>query len=135
MNTTMRAAVLESARTIKVQPRSTPELKPGMVLLRVRRAGICGSDLHYFDHGCCGAFVPTRPFVLGHEFAAEVTAIGEGVTNVQVGARVTANPADPNSAHAARRNARSIDGTRRPPPTSQARPRIVSNRIVCSTAY
>ncbi|MCX6932132.1 MAG: NAD(P)-dependent alcohol dehydrogenase [Verrucomicrobia bacterium] len=93
MNTTMRAAVLESARTIKVQPRSTPELKPGMVLLRVRRAGICGSDLHYFDHGCCGAFVPTRPFVLGHEFAAEVTAIGEGVTNVQVGARVTANPA------------------------------------------
>lgn len=63
-----------------------------MVLLRVRRAGICGLDLHYFEHGCCGAFaLPTRPFVLGHEFAAEVAALGDGVKNV--GARVTANPA------------------------------------------
>lgn len=89
----MRAAVLESARTIKVQARPTPELKAGMVVLRVRRAGICGSDLHYFEHGACGAFVPTRPFVLGHEFAAEVAAIGDGVDQLQVGARVTANPA------------------------------------------
>jgi L-idonate 5-dehydrogenase len=93
MNTTMRAAVLESARTIKVQPRPTPDVKPGMVLLRVRRAGICGSDLHYFEHGACGAFVPTRPFILGHEFAAEVAALGDGVKNVTVDARVTANPA------------------------------------------
>ena len=89
----MRAAVLSSARTIHVQARPAPELKPGMVLLRVRRAGICGSDLHYFEHGSCGAFVPTRPFVLGHEFAAEVAALGDGVATVTVGARVTANPA------------------------------------------
>ena len=93
MNATMRAAVLEGPRTIRVQALPTPELKAGMVRLRVRRAGICGSDLHYFEHGCCGAFVPTRPFILGHEFAAEVAAIGDGVDNVPVGARVTANPA------------------------------------------
>lgn len=89
----MRAAVLHAAKTIQLQSAPVPELKPGMVVLRVRRAGICGSDLHYFDHGCCGAFVPTRPFILGHEFAAEVAAIGEGVNTVRVGARVTANPA------------------------------------------
>jgi len=64
-----------------------------MVRLRVRRAGICGSDLHYFEHGSCGAFVPTRPFVLGHEFAAEVAALGDGVDGLTVGDRVTANPA------------------------------------------
>lgn len=93
MNPTMRAAVLEAARTIRIRSRPVPELQPGMVLLRVRRAGICGSDLHYFDHGCCGAFVPTRPFVLGHEFAAEVAAVADGVSTVTVGARVTANPA------------------------------------------
>jgi len=93
MNTTMRAAVLEGAGKIRVQARATPELRTGMVLLRVRRAGICGSDLHYYEHGCCGAFVPTQPFILGHEFAAEVAAIGEGVVNMSVGARVTANPA------------------------------------------
>jgi L-idonate 5-dehydrogenase len=64
-----------------------------MVRLRVRRAGICGSDLHYFEHGSCGVFVPTRPFVLGHEFAAEVAALGDGVDGLTVGDRVTANPA------------------------------------------
>jgi len=89
----MRAAVLLAAKRIQLQSAPIPELKPGMVVLRVRRAGICGSDLHYFDHGCCGAFVPTRPFILGHEFAGEVAAIGEGVNTVRVGARVTANPA------------------------------------------
>jgi len=93
MSSTMRAAVLHAAKTIQLQSAPVPEPKPGMVVLRVRRAGICGSDLHYFDHGCCGAFVPTRPFILGHEFAAEVSAIGEGVNSVRVGERVTANPA------------------------------------------
>lgn len=93
MNATMHAAVLERARALKVQARPRPELKAGMVMLRVRRAGICGSDLHYFEHGACGAFVPTRPFVLGHEFAGEVTAVGDGVDSVTAGVRVTANPA------------------------------------------
>ena len=89
----MRAAVLHGARKIQVESVPPPEIKPGMVLLRVRRAGICGSDLHYFEHGYCAAFVPTRPFILGHEFTAEVTAVGEGVDSPKPGARVTANPA------------------------------------------
>ncbi len=93
MNSTMNAAVLHAAKTIKVEAQPVPELKPGMVLLRVRRAGICGSDLHYFEHGYCAAFVPTRPFILGHEFTADVAAVADGVDSVKVGARVTANPA------------------------------------------
>jgi len=93
MNQTMRAAVLHGSKTIRLEARPRPELKPGFVLLRVRRAGICGSDLHYYEHGCCGAFVPTRPFIMGHEFTADVAAVGDGVESVPVGARVTANPA------------------------------------------
>jgi L-idonate 5-dehydrogenase len=93
MNTTMTAAVLHGAKEIKIEPQPMPELKPGMVLLRVRRAGICGSDLHYFEHGYCAAFVPTRPFILGHEFTAEVVAAADGVETVKAGARVTVNPA------------------------------------------
>lgn len=93
MNNTMRAAVLHGANTMRVESFSQPELKPGMVLLRVRRAGICGSDLHYFEHGYCGAFVPTQPFILGHEFTAEVAAVGDGVDAVKAGAHVTVNPA------------------------------------------
>lgn len=89
----MKAAVLYGAKDIRLEAYPRPELLPGMVLLRVRRIGICGSDLHYFTHGYCAAFVPTRPFVLGHEFTAEVVEVGEGVKGVTPGARVTVNPA------------------------------------------
>jgi L-idonate 5-dehydrogenase len=89
----MTAAVLHGAKTIKIESQPWPELKPGMALLRVRRAGICGSDLHYFEHGYCATFVPTRPFIPGHEFTAEVAAVADDVENVKTGTRVTANPA------------------------------------------
>jgi L-idonate 5-dehydrogenase len=88
----MLAAVLHGAKDIRVENCPVPDLLPGMVRLRVRRAGICGSDSHYFEHGHCGPFVPTRPFILGHEFTANVEAVGEGVTAPAVGARVTVNP-------------------------------------------
>lgn len=89
----MFAAVLQGRRSLRLESKPRPGVPPGKVLLRVRRAGICGSDLHYFEHGCCGAFVPTRPFILGHEFTADVAEVGEGVEGVKVGTRVTANPA------------------------------------------
>jgi L-idonate 5-dehydrogenase len=89
----MLAAVLHGAKDIRLEQYAQPELGAGMVLLRVRRAGICGSDLHYFEHGYCAAFVPTRPFILGHEFTAEVVAVADGVDSVKAGARVTVNPA------------------------------------------
>ena len=93
MNTTMHAAVLYAAKDIRIVSVPIPKLNSGMVMLRVRRAGICGSDLHYYEHGYCAAFVPTRPFILGHEFTADVAAVADGVENVKVGDRVTANPA------------------------------------------
>ena len=93
MNETMNAAVWHGAKDIRLEPRRRPELKPGFVLLRTRRVGICGSDLHYYEHGFCAAFVPDRPFVLGHELTADVAALGDGVATVKVGERVTVNPA------------------------------------------
>lgn len=89
----MRAAVLHGAKGIKLESMAIPEIVPGMALLRVLRAGICGSDLHYFEHGYCAAFVPTRPFILGHEFTAMVAALGDGVDSMKAGTRVTVNPA------------------------------------------
>jgi L-idonate 5-dehydrogenase len=89
----MKAAVLHGAKDIRIEGFRDPELKPGMVLLRVRRVGICGSDLHYFEHGYCAAFVPDRPFVLGHELTAEVAAVAADVDEVKTGERVTVNPA------------------------------------------
>jgi L-idonate 5-dehydrogenase len=93
MSASMLAAVLHAARDLRVEPRPVPELSPGMVLLRVRRGGICGSDVHYFEEGRVGSFVVTAPFVLGHEVCGEVAAVADGVTTTSVGQRVVVNPA------------------------------------------
>lgn len=88
----MKAFVLHGARDIRQETVPRPAPGPGEVLVAVRAAGICGSDLHYFAHGRCGNFIPTRPFILGHEFAGEVVALGEGVTSPAVGTRVAVDP-------------------------------------------
>ncbi|HUA93561.1 MAG TPA: NAD(P)-dependent alcohol dehydrogenase [Terracidiphilus sp.] len=89
----MQAALLYGPRDIRVEAIRDPELRPGMVLLRSRLVGICGSDQHYFEHGCCGSFVPDRPFVLGHEVMAVVEAVASDVDTLRVGQRVAVNPA------------------------------------------
>lgn len=66
-----------------------PRPGPGDVLVRVRRAGICGSDLHIY-HGA-NPFA-RYPRVLGHEVMGEIEAVGEGVTGVAVGTRVVLDP-------------------------------------------
>ena len=93
MSETMQAGVLHGAKDIRLEKVAQPALRSGMVRLRVRRVGICGSDMHYFEHGYCAAFVPTRPFILGHELTADVAAVAADVKALDVGARVTVNPA------------------------------------------
>jgi L-idonate 5-dehydrogenase len=89
----MQAAVLYGPRDIRIEPLRSPELSDGMVLLRNRQVGICGSDQHYYEHGFCAAFVPDRPFVLGHEVMAIVEAVADDVDTVRAGQRVAVNPA------------------------------------------
>ena len=62
---------------------------PGEVLLRVQRAGICGSDLHIF-HGS-NPFAK-YPRVIGHEFSGVIEAVGDGVAGFAVGDHVVADP-------------------------------------------
>ncbi|MBK6390709.1 MAG: L-idonate 5-dehydrogenase [Saprospiraceae bacterium] len=92
MDNSMNAAVLHGAKDLRLEKFNHPDLLPGMVLLRVKRVGICGSDLHYFEDGYCGSFTPTRPFILGHELTAEV-ADANGASSLRTGDRVTVNPA------------------------------------------
>lgn len=92
MRNSMRAAVLHGAKDLRIEPYPTPEPQTGQVLVQVHRAGICGSDLHYFAHGYCATYVPTRPFVLGHEFIGEVVAAAADVHVPKIGARVVINP-------------------------------------------
>jgi threonine 3-dehydrogenase len=67
-----------------------PEIRDDEVLIRVRRAGVCGTDVHIYewDDWARGRCKP--PFVVGHEFAGDVVMAGNLVTDVKVGDRVTA---------------------------------------------
>jgi L-idonate 5-dehydrogenase len=94
MNRTMKAVVLHGAKDLRLEDFRMPDLLPGMVLLRIKRVGICGSDLHYFEHGYCGSFVPSQPFILGHELTAEVISVNtDSTSSLKPGSRVTVNPA------------------------------------------
>jgi L-iditol 2-dehydrogenase len=90
-----RAAVLEAPGVVSV--RDWPEPVPGDrdVVIRVAAIGVCGSDVHYFRHGRIGTLVAAQPIVLGHEAAGEVVAVGDKVTLLKVGDRVTIEPQRP----------------------------------------
>lgn len=89
---TMLAHVLHGAKDLRLQTVPRPLPGPGEVLVAVRAAGICGSDLHYYTHGRCGNFIPSRPFIPGHEFAGEVVAYGAGVDAPAIGTLVAVDP-------------------------------------------
>lgn len=91
----MRAFILHGKQDLRRGELTTPAAEPGQVLVRVRRVGICGSDVHYFSHGRVGNFVPKRPFALGHEFAGEVAELGAGVSGFSPGDRVVIDPSQP----------------------------------------
>lgn len=84
----MKAAVVCANEDVRYMDYEEPQVSPGMVKVRVKASGICGSDIpRVLHHG-----VHFYPIVLGHEFSGEVVEIGEGVTKVKVGDRVTGAP-------------------------------------------
>lgn len=91
-NAMMNAAVLEKPLSIAVKEVKRPVPGPNDALIKVYCIGICGSDIHYYEHGKIGRYVVDRPIILGHELAGEVIQIGDQVTNVAVGDRVAVEP-------------------------------------------
>ena len=83
----MKAVTLSAARTIELQEHPVPDPGPGHVLLRSEYCGICGTDLHAPD---LDLFLP--PVIMGHEFSAEVVAVGPDVAGWTAGMRVVVNP-------------------------------------------
>jgi L-iditol 2-dehydrogenase len=88
----MEAAVLNKPLDITVKKVSIPEPKEDEALIKVYCIGICGSDVHYYEHGKIGRYVVKEPIILGHELAGEVVKVGERVTNISVGDRVAVEP-------------------------------------------
>ncbi len=84
----MKSAVLVEPCKLIVTDTPPPEPGPGEVLIRVSLAGICGSD-HTLYHGRFGVPMPVIP---GHEAIGRIEEIGDGVSDVRVGQRVTIQP-------------------------------------------
>ncbi len=93
--TTQRVSVLDTDLRLQIEQRPVPVPRSGEVLIRVRSVGICGSDIHYFEHGRIADFIVESPLVLGHEASGEVAALGEDVTDLSVGDRVAMEPGVP----------------------------------------
>ncbi|CAN5585454.1 NAD(P)-dependent alcohol dehydrogenase [soil metagenome] len=94
----MRVSVLRGAGDLVVEERPDPVPGPHDVLVRVASVGVCGSDVHYFEHGRIGSHVVDQPLVLGHEASGEVVATGASVTRLAVGQRVSVEPGVPDFA-------------------------------------
>ncbi|PVZ05851.1 alcohol dehydrogenase catalytic domain-containing protein [Actinomycetospora cinnamomea] len=92
MTDQQRVAVLQEPERMTVETRPVPTPGTGEVQVAVRAVSVCGSDVHYYDHGRIGGFVMHAPLVLGHETSGVVSAVGEGVEEPAVGTRVAVEP-------------------------------------------
>jgi len=83
---TMNAVVLHGADDMRVEKSSVPQLGHGEVLLRVNVASICGTDVKVLHRTLQGQ--PAGEFIMGHEYAGTVAALGPGVNEFEIGERV-----------------------------------------------
>jgi threonine dehydrogenase-like Zn-dependent dehydrogenase len=91
----MKAALFYGGADIRVEELPTPEPGPGEVLINVRSAGICGSDLHRYrgaNPWRTETEAPAQGRQNGHELAGDVAAIGSGVSGLSIGQRVGIEP-------------------------------------------
>ena len=100
----MQALVLERKHQLALREIDLDEpLAVDDVRIAVSTVGICGSDVHYYQHGRIGPFVVDAPMVLGHEAAGVVVEVGSAVRHLQAGDRVTMEPGIPDPASRASR--------------------------------
>jgi len=87
-----RAAYMTGLRKMEFRDVPMPSAGDGEVVVKLEYVGICGSDVHYYEHGRIGDFIVEGDFILGHECAGSVYEVGRGVTGLEVGDRVALEP-------------------------------------------
>ena len=90
-----RAAVLHGIHDLRIEDVPAPQPDPDQVLVEISAVGICGSDVHYYEHGRIGDFVVEAPMILGHESGGTVIAVGSAVSHLSLGQRVALEPGVP----------------------------------------
>ena len=66
-----------------------PEIGPDDVLIKIKKTGICGTDIHIWDWDEWAAKTVPVPLITGHEFAGEIVELGRNVTDLTLGQRVS----------------------------------------------
>jgi D-xylulose reductase len=100
----MQALVLERAGVLSLRDFPIHEtVGPRDLRIRIKTVGVCGSDVHYYQHGAIGPFVVKEPMILGHEAAGVVEEVGAEVKHFRVGDRVCMEPGIPTASHRASR--------------------------------
>jgi L-iditol 2-dehydrogenase len=89
------SAVLYGPHDVRIEDRPVPKPAPGQVLVEIAAVGICGSDVHYYEHGRIGDYVVRDPMIIGHESAGTVVDVGDGVDLNRVGELVALEPGVP----------------------------------------
>lgn len=92
---TMNISLLNKPFDMEMKEVKVPKIGATDVLVKVMAVGVCGSDVHYYEHGRVGEFVVEKPLILGHECSGVVTDIGSNVTRFKVGDRVAVEPGVP----------------------------------------
>lgn len=95
MTSRTKAIVAHGPKDLRIEDQDVAAPGPGEVLIAMKRGGICGSDLHYYNHGGFGTVRLKEPMVLGHEVAGEVIVLGDGVEGLQTGDLVAVSPSRP----------------------------------------
>lgn len=92
---TMTASVLRGVKDVVLEERPVPTPAADEVLVQVLSVGVCGSDVHYYEHGRIGDYVVESPMILGHELSGVIVAVGADVDPARVGNRVAVEPQRP----------------------------------------
>ena len=91
----MKTLTIHAARDLRLEDHAEEPPGPGQVQIRLATGGICGSDLHYFNHGGFGTVRLKEPMILGHEVSGHITALGEGTHGLALGDLVAVSPSRP----------------------------------------
>ncbi|MBT2759303.1 NAD(P)-dependent alcohol dehydrogenase [Mesobacillus foraminis] len=89
---TMKAAYMQNKLDITIEEIPVPDLNSDEILIKVMAVGVCGSDVHYYEHGRIGDAIVEKPMILGHECSGTVAGIGSEVIDFQIGDRVAVEP-------------------------------------------
>jgi L-idonate 5-dehydrogenase len=91
----VKSIVIHAARDLRIEDRDPGTPGSGEVLVRLAVGGICGSDLHYYNHGGFGTVRLREPMILGHEVSGHVVALGPEATGLHIGQLVAVSPSRP----------------------------------------